>query len=710
MGPWGPLGGLGMRKTLILLVLTALLLGSNSLRAGDIRHSFGGDPTNSFYTDDHGGSVNNGGNDYSYYLNLRDIDQSALGTLLLYSDDGSQTGVEDGLIDEDFVSGSGIFLRPLSILDASLDGEIGLGSNSLLLPVSFEGNDSGLIVEQVSYTSNNPGDEFVIVEYRVLNAGTGNVTVQLALSNDFDVDLKSADARVGFDNAFAPLVFQQEAPPIDPSYTTVGVSLIEGQLARYRLEACSGAFGNCAIFANDGDLVREAFFQNAAGQVGDLTQGVPDQDFAVTISANLGTLAPGEGSTAVFCYNLGNGTSPSDGLSACQNSAQDCRDFYENELQVCNNGLINFAEQCDDGNNNNNDDCPDGSGGTCQNPFCGDGFLWNQGQGSEACDDGDSSVSDACPSGPAGTSELASCGDGYLWNTEGGTETCDDANSVTTDACPSGPTGSCEPARCGDGFLRSGVEDCDDGNNDVTDTCPSGPAGTCEAAFCGDGFILQGVEGCDDGNAGTSDSCPSGPSGSCQLATCGDGYVHQGAEVCDTALSGGNCTANCTSFDSCGNGSTEAGEACDDGNNNTSDTCPSGPAGTCQSARCGDGFLQVGAEDCDDGNNQGGDTCPADCQTVGSAPPSDPGPGGPPFCGNGIVEAGEMCDGEDKCNEFCRYTLTLQGGGVSENTNPVTGTGGCAIQTGALDPRTALTWSWLLGLLLLTGILRKRFE
>ncbi|MDX1386492.1 MAG: hypothetical protein R3257_02805, partial [bacterium] len=322
-----------IKKTLRLfsLLISTLLL-PLSAQADDIRHTYAGDDLNSFYIDDRGGSVNNGGSDNSYFLNLLDIDQSAFGTLFLYADDSNETFVDDGLTDEDFINPSGINLYDLSVLPlSSAAGEIGLASDTPLTPVNFEASQSGLLVEQVSYTSDDPGDQFVIVEYRVLNPTSGDVDARIALSNDFDVDIKSDDATVGYDGSVVPTVYQQEAPPIDPNYTTVGVSIIRGTLAQYRLEVCSGAFGACEIFGDDGDVIREAFFGNASGQVGDLTQGVPNQDFAVTISAELGTIPPGGAATAVFCYNLANGTDPNDGLINCLTTATHCEAFYDTE-------------------------------------------------------------------------------------------------------------------------------------------------------------------------------------------------------------------------------------------------------------------------------------------------------------------------------------------------------------------------------------------
>ena len=71
------------RKQSFLFVFLLTLIALPA-KAGDIRHTFGDDPTNSFYVDDRGGSVNNGGSNNSYYLNLRDIDQSAYGLSLIH--------------------------------------------------------------------------------------------------------------------------------------------------------------------------------------------------------------------------------------------------------------------------------------------------------------------------------------------------------------------------------------------------------------------------------------------------------------------------------------------------------------------------------------------------------------------------------------------------------------------------------------------------
>jgi cysteine-rich repeat protein len=572
-----------MRQSLKALVLIVAAFGlSSSAHASDIRHTYAGNPLNSFYIDDAGGSVHNGGSDNSYFLNLLDIDQSAFGTLFLYAKNGNQTTVDDGLVDQDFKNGSGIQIFPLSSLPmSSSPGEIGLASDSPLTPVTFDATQSGLIVEQVSYTSDNPADKFVIVEYRVTNPTKGSIDARIALSNDFDVDLKSDDAKAGFDNTVAPMVYQQETPPIDPNNTTVGVSLTRGSLAQYRLEVCNGAFGPCMIYADDNDLIRKSFFENVGDQVGDLTGGIPNQDFAVTISALLGPLAPGESASVVFCYNLGQGNTSNEGLTDCENAANNCSNFYDTQIDHCGNGLVNFGENCDDGNDNQSDACPDGPNGSCQNAVCGDGFVWNTNGGTEQCDNGGAnsdSASNACRT----NCQNPKCGDGV---TDAG-EQCDDHNGSNTDSC----LNTCLSAKCGDGFVHQGVEFCDDGNNINGDGCSA----DCQSfESCGNGVLDPG-ESCDDGNNNTSDGCPDGTHGICQPATCGDGFLwntNGGTEQCDDGnkINGDGCSSTCqkegvSSSVSpplpppiCGDGHVDSilGEQCDDGNTDDFDGCDS---------------------------------------------------------------------------------------------------------------------------------------
>lgn len=594
-----------------------------TLQGADVRHTYGDNPLNSFYVDDQGGSINNGGSNLSYFINFQDVDQSSRGTLLLYGSSttlGSQ--VDNAYVDEDFDSSSGIDIYPLSnLLGASFDGEMGLAASAPLTPVSFEGENTALRVEQVTYTSHATGDNFVILEYRVLNLGSESVHTILGLANDFDIDLKDIDASAAFLNSGGiPKVYQQELPPNSSAFTTVGVALIAGTLAQHRIESCSGAFPYCSIFATDNDATRLAFFEGSSTQVGDLTNAASNLDFAVTLAADLGNIASNRGASAVFCYTVANGSNATEALTALESTTSDCQDFYQNNLQVCQNNLVNFGEECDDGNTSNLDDCTN----FCLLPVCGDGF--------------------------------AQAGNG---------EQCDNGN-LNSNSTPNACRTDCQAAHCGDSVTDNG-EQCDDGNNVNTDACIH----SCQNARCGDSFVQRGRgEFCDDGNN----------------------------------INGDGCSADCLSFESCGNGSVDPGEVCDDGNNITSDACPSGNNGTCQTATCGDGFLQQNVEECDDGNNTSGDGCDASCTSeVTSSNPAAP----PAVCGNGIVETGEECDDgndieSDACASDC-HPLALQGGSSTLLNDSGTGSGGCAISSSAL-PDSASFWMMHILVLLWLGL------
>ncbi len=96
----------------------------------------------------------------------------------------------------------------------------------------------------------------------------------------------------------------------------------------------------------------------------------------------------------------------------------------------------------------------------------------------------------------------------------------------------------------------------------------------------------------------------------CLSATCGDG-TPDANEQCDDGNPDDTdaCVEGCVGA-RCGDGFVQAGaEDCDDGNLVETDACLTG----CERARCGDGFVQAGVEDCDDGNTSDGDACPASC-------------------------------------------------------------------------------------------------
>ena len=69
-------------------------------------------------------------------------------------------------------------------------------------------------------------------------------------------------------------------------------------------------------------------------------------------------------------------------------------------VPVCGNSVLEVGEQCDDGNINNNDSCiiDFNRSYECKYSICGDGYLWNQGAGTEQCDDGNIINGDGCSS------------------------------------------------------------------------------------------------------------------------------------------------------------------------------------------------------------------------------------------------------------------------------------------------------------------------
>ena len=126
---------------------------------------------------------------------------------------------------------------------------------------------------------------------------------------------------------------------------------------------------------------------------------------------------------------------------------------------------------------------------------------------------------------------------------------------------------------------------------------------------------------------------------------CGDGTIDGFGEVCDDGnndddFCAGGCNEDCT-FEAtgCGDGILCApDEECDDGG--PSDTCTE----ECTIVPCGNGTLDAG-EVCDDGNVVDGDGCRADCLGLEE-------------CGDGLLDADESCDDNnlmsgDGCDMLC---------------------------------------------------------
>lgn len=186
-------------------------------------------------------------------------------------------------------------------------------------------------------------------------------------------------------------------------------------------------------------------------------------------------------------------------------------------------------------------------------------------------------------------------------------------------------------------------------------TVGSGAGFVTSSAFC-DGTVYGNSNTCGDGVVGLSEVCELGQGGT--------------GVACDSDGNGSNdgyrptiCNASCTAFEAspatscvpyaCGNGVLEAGEICDDGSLN-------GDYGYCNNDCsghdffCGDGSI-AGGEVCDCGTSiiggltVGGGACSALNGVYRSNPNNscawDCG-GSASYCGDGIVNTGESCDGD----------------------------------------------------------------
>ena len=327
--------------------------------------------------------------------------------------------------------------------------------------------------------------------------------------------------------------------------------------------------------------------------------------------------------------------------------------------------------------------CDANSDADCS-PICGNGVL----EGGELCD-GDCPIACEAPS---------ACAEALL---TGSSETCDaQCSFVAIDVCASGD-GCCAPdcdansdsdcsASCGNGSIEDG-ETCD--GEDCPSSCDDGLACTTDvlvgaAESCSAACVFNPVTEClavSDGCC--APGCNSGNDPDCSAA-CGNGFKDEG-ETCDgedcniVCDDGVACTADTTigSAETCNVACSYAEiEVCvsDDG------CCPAGcnvVSDSDCSASCGDGVVSddetcdPGLEDscpesCNDNNactndslSGAAESCSLDCSyTEVLECISDDGCCAPgcnslndndcsPECGNGVIEAGEACDGD--CPTTC---------------------------------------------------------
>ncbi|HPA25477.1 MAG TPA: VWA domain-containing protein [bacterium] len=190
---------------------------------------------------------------------------------------------------------------------------------------------------------------------------------------------------------------------------------------------------------------------------------------------------------------------------------------------------------------------------------------------------------------------------------------------------------------------------------------------------CGNNLVDTGYVGytneeCDDGNSVNDDACTN----SCQLPICGDGILNN-SEECDDGnnINDDGCSNQCL-LPSCGDGIVNLDEPCDDGNQSNADAC----LNNCSLPTCGDGYVWGGHELCDDNGNNG-QACTPDysgsCTYCSNS--CQPITLHGPYCGDGIKNNGEECDGVDgvisgyTCTTTCHLErLPYCGDGVVNQT------------------------------------------
>ncbi len=342
-----------------------------------------------------------------------------------------------------------------------------------------------------------------------------------------------------------------------------------------------------------------------------------------------GNMANGDGCSSM-CTFEGCGDGIVNNGEACDGGGETAACNSDCTLRSCGDAKVNATagEQCDAGKdmmgnnlNQNNRDCT----AACKINVCTDGFRDTLGPNRfEACDDGNTIATDGC----SNNCTLASCGNGIV---DPG-EQCDDNNILNTDSCV-----DCMDARCGDTFVETGVEECDTLAVGTKECSPfDGPTPGCRFMVCGNGIVDAPAENCDDHNVNPNDGC----STACRIEFCGDSAVQMPREACDptpggnTTAGSAGCNFDCTSV-TCGDGkkNAPAGETCDDGNQTSGDGC-SYPA--CKSEFCGNG-VRENEEECDGAQlTTPGADCDSDCHEV--------------FCGNSVKDvalgshAAEQCD------------------------------------------------------------------
>jgi cysteine-rich repeat protein len=284
----------------------------------------------------------------------------------------------------------------------------------------------------------------------------------------------------------------------------------------------------------------------------------------------------------------------------------------------CGDGLIEKGEECEDGNKVNGDGC-DSCRFTCLSTDATRNCVSTDPcPGTATCDDhkhlcvGATPLQDLSPCGNGKACVGGACTDKYCSNGKlDPGEECDDGNRVKGDGCENDCKFSCHTdsdCQSSNACINSGV--CGTTTHKCTPLTPktAGTAcgtaencifGNCDAPVCGDGIPAAGVEACDDGNRISGDGCETSCKLSCSTATAATDCAGK-TPPCRTATCAGSICSSAP--DTSKNGST-----CLVGTGAGGTTCNAGRCG-----KCGDGVKDAG-ELCDDGNLVNGDGCEPNC-------------------------------------------------------------------------------------------------
>lgn len=348
----------------------------------------------------------------------------------------------------------------------------------------------------------------------------------------------------------------------------------------------------------------------------------------------------------------------------------------------CGDGFADGAEQCDGADLDGRHDCRDlgyyepavlSCGADCTFDItgcrdagkCGDGIV----NGTEQCDKLDLRDQDCTSAGGFYNAAGLACNDACRFDFGACTGRCGDG-TVDTAAGE-----ECEVL--GTGNTVYGIPDCAalgyyrhvafakcNANCKVDRTICEATAGR-----CGDG-VRDPTEECDSADLGVPNA-DGDPAIDCRDLLAIPGHRYYGGAI--------SCRANCTRDTSachafCGDGLKNGSEACDR-TDVGGQACASGYAGsvTCDDqcttitntcGRLGDGVIN-GPEECDGANVGAGVTCASFGFNIGSGQVACTGPGTLDlsscatngYCGDGLLQPGEDCDGADQAGLDCSMRL-----------------------------------------------------